>query len=103
YFDRKEVRNDPKKKLDEARNNITETTSAFTNSRGGTLVLGIDNSGSITGLNHLNENEFNSLTQSIFNKLTNHFVKTKEWSFKDKRLLIIYCPIGGTGICATNE
>ncbi len=103
YFDRKEVRNDSKKKLDEARNNITETTSAFTNSRGGTLVLGIDNSGSITGLNHLNENELNSLTQAIFNKLTNHFVKTKEWTFEDKRLLIIYCPVGGTGICATNE
>jgi predicted HTH transcriptional regulator len=103
YFDRKEVWNEPKKKIEEARENIKETVSSFTNSRGGILVLGIDNAGKIVGLNHLNENEFNSLVQTIFTRLTNHFVKTKEWNYNEVKLLLIYCPIGGTGICATNE
>ena len=40
YFDRKEVRTEGKG-MEDARNNVKKCVSAFTNSRGGLLVLGI--------------------------------------------------------------
>lgn len=103
YFDRKEVYNEPPKKLQEARNNIAETVSAFTNSRGGVLILGIKDDGQIKGLNHLTENELNSLSEAYSIRLTHQFVRSKEFTFDNKKLLILYCPVGTAGICATNE
>lgn len=103
YFDRKEVRNDSPKGMEDARENLVECTSAFTNSRGGIVVVGIDNSGKIVGTDHLNENELNSLTQIVYQKLNNHLTQTKECVCEGKKLLIVFSPPGRTGICRTNE
>ena len=101
YFDRKEVRNDTPKGMDEARDNLVECASAFTNSRGGIVVVGIDNSGNLIGIDHLNENELNSLTQILIQKLTNHLTQTKEWIHDGKRFLLSFSPTGRTSVCRT--
>jgi predicted HTH transcriptional regulator len=101
YFDRKEVRNDAPSKMEEARNNLIECISAFTNSRGGITVLGIGNTGTAIGLDHLSENEYNSLTKIIYEKLNNHQSVIKEWDKDGKRILLVYSPPGRTGICKT--
>lgn len=101
YFDRKEVRNDIPKGMDDARNNLIECASAFTNSRGGIVIVGIDNNGIIKGLDHLSENELNSLTQVINQQITNHFTQVKEWACEGKKLLLSFSPTGRSGICRT--
>lgn len=103
YFDRKEVRNTTSKELEEARDKVFKTVSAFTNSRGGILVLGIGDNGEIIGLNHLTEDERKNLVKIIDDKLANHFARSREWTYRDKILLLIYAPEGSSGICETAE
>lgn len=103
YFDRKEVRNDTPKGMEEARHNIVECVSAFTNSRGGIVVVGIDNDGKIIGIDHLKENELNSLTQILNQQLTNHLAQIKECTCEGKKLLLVFAPTGRSGVCRTNE
>ncbi|MDX2304956.1 MAG: putative DNA binding domain-containing protein [Microscillaceae bacterium] len=103
YFDRKEVRNHKTKDLDDAREKAYKTISAFTNARGGVLVLGIDDKGQIIGLNHLHEDEIKSIPKIINDKLVNHYARSREWVYEDKRLLLIYAPEGSSGICETTE
>ena len=102
YFDRKEVRNDVKNGMRDARKNIRESISAFTNSRGGLLILGISDLGIIEGMNHLSEADYNSLVQ-MKNELTSHQTLTKEFTVEGKKLLMFYCPEGLSGICKTIE
>ncbi|MEO8666589.1 MAG: RNA-binding domain-containing protein, partial [Ignavibacteria bacterium] len=102
YFDRKEIRTEGKGML-EAREKIKTCVSAFTNSRGGILVLGISDSGDIVGLNHLNENEYNSLTQTLRENVSNHQSETFEWFYETKKLLFIYSPVGFSGVSKTIE
>ncbi|MEZ4777625.1 MAG: Piwi domain-containing protein [Bacteroidia bacterium] len=98
YFDRKEVRDDIKK----GKENLKKTISAFTNSRGGILILGISDDGNIVGLNHLTENELNALVQEKIH-LINHQAQSKEFYIEEKRLLAVYAPEGLSGVCKTNE
>jgi predicted HTH transcriptional regulator len=101
YFDRKEVRNDDDKKMGEARQSLVECVSAFSNSRGGITVLGINNSGELKGLDHLSENECNSLSNVIYEQLNNHQSITREWHYEHKKFLLVYSPQGRSGICKT--
>jgi len=102
YFDRKEVRTE-NKGMEDARDKIKKCVSAFTNSRGGLLVLGISNEGDVIGLNHLNENEYNSLSKTLRESLGNHKSDSKEWFYETKKLLLIYSPEGFYGVCKTIE
>lgn len=101
FFDRKEVKNDKPKQLEEARNTIIKCISAFTNAKGGIIVLGVRDSGEMKGLNHLSENERNSITQIIIQKLSNQYSQSKEWVYHNKKFLLIYAPEGRSGICRT--
>ncbi len=101
YFDRKEVWSESTKQLKEARKNIVETVSAFTNARGGLLALGIDDAGNIVGLNHLDEATYNSLVQNLNEQLTNHQARSRDWWWQGQKLLLIYAPEGASGICET--
>ncbi len=98
YFDRKEVRGGDLKK---ERKNILETVSAFTNARGGVLVLGISDEGEMKGLGHLQEAEYNSLVQNLNEQLINHQARSKEWIHGGVKFLLIYAPEGSSGICET--
>ncbi|MGB0930367.1 MAG: helix-turn-helix domain-containing protein [Chitinophagales bacterium] len=102
YFDRKEVRSNVKNGMRDTRKNIREAISAFTNSRGGLLILGISDVGGIEGLNHLNEQDYNSLVQ-MKNELTAHQTLTKEFTIEGKKMLAFYSPEGLSGICKTIE
>jgi len=69
HFERKEVRQEGSstkraKHLDAVRKGIVKTVSAFANSNveGGLLVIGISSDGTIKGIDHLLEDEKNSLT-----------------------------------------
>lgn len=103
YFDRKEVRNDTPKQLDDARHNIIKCVSAFTNARGGIVVLGIDDSGKIIGLNHLSENELNSLTLVANQQLSNHQTQIRVWEHLTKKILLVFSPQGRTGVCRKTD
>lgn len=78
HFDRKEAGKagaDPsvqKRKAGEARNQVTETISAFANrnAEGGLLVLGIADDGKVKGIDHLSEEQINSITS--FDTLLHH-------------------------------
>lgn len=101
YFDRKEARNVDKKALEEVKEKIIKTISAFTNSRGGLLVLGIDDQGQVPGLGHLSEPEYNSLAQVAHQKLSHHQARSREWMYQGHKLLLFYVPEGTSGICET--
>ncbi len=103
YFDRKEVRNSNSKELEAIREKIYKTISAFTNSKGGILVLGIANDGQIIGLNDLSEQESISLVKTCDDNLVNHYAISKEYKVEEKKILLIYAREGRAGICETNN
>jgi len=102
YFDRKEIWNDTNNSLKKGKEGISECISAFANSRGGVLFLGIKDDGTIVGLEHLDENQYNDLTQ-IKEHLAPHHSQIKEWNTNGHKLLIIYTPENIYGICETVE
>jgi predicted HTH transcriptional regulator len=96
YFDRKACGKD----LKDVKKGIRECISAFGNSRGGVLVIGIQNDGTIQGLDHLDEKEYNSLIQEK-HSLVNHSTKSKEFFAVGKKLLLFHVPESMSGICET--
>ncbi len=111
HFDRKEAGrgNVDQKGLKNIRNQITETISAFanTNVEGGLLVLGIASDGTVPGINHLSEQQRNSLTD-FAGLLHNHAAEAKVYEREDvsgngRSICLVLVPYTPNGICETPE
>ncbi len=112
-FERKEVGRENigaiQSQLKSVRDGITKTISAFANSNveGGLLVLGIASDGSISGIDHLSENQKNSLTD--LNSLLHHQAAEvklhgcRDNSRNEKNICLIFVPYSRAGICETRE
>jgi len=102
FFDRKEIWHDTKNNFKNGKQEMLECISAFANSRGGVLFLGVRDDGSIAGLDHLDENKYNDLTQ-VKERLAPHQSQVREWNIEGHKLLLIYTPENVYGICKTVE
>lgn len=113
HYDRKEAGqsnidiNTLKKQLNKLRDQIAETISAFsnTNVEGGLLVLGIASDGSVLGIDHLTEEQKNSLTNFV-NLLHNQTAEAKfhhitDTYGKEKNICLIFIPHNTNAICET--
>ena len=113
YFDRKEAgqrTSDARglgNQLKQLREGITETISAFANSNveGGLLVIGIASNGDVKGINHLTEQQKNSLT-NIGILLHNQAAEAKLHGCQDgagqaNAICLIFTPYADRGICET--
>lgn len=111
HFDRKEAGrgNVGRGALNDIRNRIKETISAFANSNveGGLLVLGIASDGTVTGVNHLSEEQRNSLTD--FASLLYHQAaeakihENRDPSGNGRDICLIFAPYAENGVCETPE
>ena len=93
--------------LRQLRDGITETISAFANSNveGGLLVIGIASNGDVEGINHLTEQQKNSLT-NIEVLLHNQAAEAKFHECLDtagqrNAICLIFIPCADRGICET--
>ena len=116
HFDRKEAgqrTSDAKKLGNQVRElrekGIIETISAFANSNreGGLLVIGIASNGDVGGINHLTEQQKNSLT-NIGVLLHNQAAEAKLHECQDaagqgNAICLIFTPWADKGICETPE
>jgi hypothetical protein len=68
YYDRKEIRIETKTQKENIRDEILSCVSSFANSNqsGGLLVIGIDNSGKIKGVDHVDEGELNGILMEFY-------------------------------------
>jgi predicted HTH transcriptional regulator len=89
------------------RDQTIECISAFSNSNkgGGLLVVGISNTGEVTGVQHLSEQQRNSLT-NINVRLVNQSTTVKYVDCEDKnktanKIILVYAPYVDNGICET--
>jgi predicted HTH transcriptional regulator len=113
HFDRKEAgrpgqsRGDVKKELEGTKELVRKTLSAFSNANqeGGVLVLGIATDGQIVGLDHLDEDAHNSLSNPS-QLLKNHHIEVKLHQLPDREgvardVLIYYAGYVDNAICET--
>lgn len=115
HFDRKEAGRSQggapisKNSLSEVKELVVKTVSAFANSNveGGLLVLGISSTGEVRGIDHLDEDQRNSITN--FNMLLRpHAAEVKcydchDATGADKTLCFIFSAHVPTAICETPE
>ncbi|MFN8625186.1 MAG: Piwi domain-containing protein [Candidatus Binatia bacterium] len=115
HFDRKEAGqssatgNTLRSQLRDVREEIRETISAFANANveGGLLVVGIASDGSVKGIDHLSEEQRNSLTD--FATLLHHqaaearFHPCTDDLGSAKTICLIFVPHTDNGICETPE
>lgn len=95
------------RQLQNVRDEIKATISAFANSNveGGLLVVGITSNGNVNGIDHLSEQQRNSLTD--FATLLHHqAAEPKLYECEDeygnaRTICLIYVPCADTGICET--
>lgn len=95
--------------LGAVRDLVIKTVSAFANSNteGGLLVLGISSSGEVLGIDHLSENQRNSIT-NLNALLRNHaaeviFHDCQDAGGNDKTLCLIYSGYVPNAICETPD
>jgi predicted HTH transcriptional regulator len=113
FFDRKEAGRPEasgfvsKSQLDGVRDEIIGCISAFANSNklGGLLVIGISKSGEVKGIDHLREDQLNSLC-SLNNYLLNQSAKINIYDCQDeagqpKKIALYYVPFNLHSICET--
>lgn len=84
---------------------IIECVSAFANREGGLIIVGVTKTGDLIGINHLQDNQLQSIT-SINQLLRNQSSKTKyvdcaNTNGEPDRLLLIFVPVSEYGICET--
>ena len=114
HFDRKEVppaesngQVDKRKLRRFKTDRVVSSISAFANGNrdGGMLVLGVSKTGEIKGIDHLREDEINSLT--VFNDLLKNqtaivnFLERQNKAGAKKQILLIYVPYTQHAICET--
>jgi predicted HTH transcriptional regulator len=115
HFDRKEVaraaagESIAKNALDATREHVIKTVSAFANSNveGGLLVLGVSKTGGVVGIDHLGENQTNSLT-GLNTLLRAHAAEVKHFQCPDasgsaRTICLIYSGWVSNAICETTE
>lgn len=115
HFDRKEAGRSvgsagiSKSALDGVKELVIKTVSAFANSNveGGLLVLGISSTGEVAGIDHLNEDQRNSIT-NLNTLLRTHAAEVKCHDCRDangneKTLCLIYSANVPSAICETPE
>ena len=98
-----------RKQLQDVRDEITQTISAFANRNieGGLLVLGIASDGTVSGIDHLLEEQKNSLTD--FATFLHHqaaeakLYQCTDGSGSAKTICLIFVPHTTSGICETPE
>ena len=97
------------RQLQNVRSEVRATISAFANSNveGGLLVLGITSNGTVNGIDHLSEQQRNSLTD--FPTLLHHqaaeakFYQDDDAHRSQNTICLIYVPYIDNGICETPE
>ena len=113
HFERKEAgqrTSDAKRRgnqLKQLREGLTATISAFANSNveGGLLVIGIASNGDVEGINHLTEQQKNSLTN--IETLLNHqaaeakFHECLDGGGQGNAICLIFTPYAASAICET--
>jgi predicted HTH transcriptional regulator len=115
HFDRKEAGRSvggagiTKSALEGVKELVIKTVSAFANSNveGGLLILGISSSGEVVGIDHLNEDQRNSIT-NLNTLLRIHAAEVKCHDCRDangneKTLCLIYSSNVPSAICETPE
>ncbi len=115
HFDRKESGRPvggaaiSKSALDGVKELVIKTVSAFANSNveGGLLVLGISSTGEVAGIDHLGEDQRNSIT-NLNTLLRTHAAEVKCYHCQDangvdKTLCLIFSAYVPTAICETPE
>jgi len=114
FFDRKEIRKDasgsvPSGDMGRIRKAIKETVSAFanTNPEGGLLVVGISKEGVVVGIDHLSDNQRNSISR--ISDLLRNQSSTVRWHScvdsdeNENKVLLIYTPGTTDAICETTD
>jgi ATP-dependent DNA helicase RecG len=107
FFERKEIVTDINRvnqSLRDVKEGLTATISAFANynQTGGLIVIGInDKTKEVTGLEHLNDNQFQNLL--TFNNLRNVNLIPKSFYIGKKLLKLIYVPYLEHDICETAD
>jgi predicted HTH transcriptional regulator len=111
HFDRKQAgRIDEsgqvtKNSVDTLKDQLIECISAFANALGGLIIVGVSKKGEITGINHLQERQLNSLLD--FNKsLRNQSAISKmidcvNINDQPDRIILVFIPSSINGICET--
>ena len=113
HFDRKEAGQSGvsvtalRNQLRDVRDEVTQTISAFANKNieGGLLVLGIASDGTVSGIDHLSEEQKNSLTD-FATFLHHQAAEAKLYHCADssdsaKTICLIFVPHTTSGICET--
>jgi predicted HTH transcriptional regulator len=115
YFDRKEVGQAETNgkasdsQVKEFKKQLQECVSAFANKNmlGGLLVLGISKTGEVAGIDHLTENQCNSLTNIsvllVHQCAEAKLVDCQNAASDPRKICLIYVPYTTDGICETNE
>lgn len=93
--------------VDGIRNHVRESVSAYANknAEGGLLVLGVADDGKVKGINHLSEQQVNSVTD--FDTLLHHqaaeakFFDCIDEQNRQNRVCLIYTPHTDNAICDT--
>lgn len=84
---------------------IVQCVSAFANSEGGLIVVGVSKQGEISGINHLQEHQLQAVTdlsKLLRNQLTKlKYVECQNAAGVSDRLLLIYVSVCEHGICET--
>ena len=109
-FERKEMKDNSTRHKKDITKKMIQTISGFANSNrdGGLLVLGIDDNGTITGLNHIEEATLNGILQTKEQNLKGHSTQGREVHCQDaqrvdNKIYLLFTPWTPDAICETTH